>query len=429
VVTVSGQSTNYRPRIADAELDLLVKHLPGVMLVGPRGCGKTTTASQRAESQARLDIPTVAEAFRANPDAAMAGLATPLLIDEWQLVPESLGAVKRAVDSGASAGSILVTGSVRSSVDGEHWPGTGRLTRVRIYPFTEREKRGFGAAPGLIDRVFSGTLDVAGQADLEVRDYVEIALAGGYPDAMAIGKPEAARRWYSSYIDDTVSRDVRGLSGSVTRPRDPRRMRTWLEAIAINSAGAPSAASLWRAAGINQRTAEAYDSLLEDLFITERLPAWSTNRLKRLTRSPKRYVIDTGVWGALLGTSATAMRLDGNLTGRLLETFVAAQVRPEVTAAGGRLSHLRTADNRREVDLVIELPSRGIVAIEVKAAAGPRRDSAKHLAWLRDQLGDEFIAGFVLHTGPFTYEIGERLLAAPIAALWSEQGGPPRASL
>ena len=410
----------YLNRIADAELDLLTDELPGVMLVGPRGCGKTTSASRRAASEARLDVPSVAEAFRANPDAAIRGNTLPLLIDEWQLVPEALGAVKRAIDSGTQPGSILVTGSIRSAVDGEHWPGTGRLTRVTILPFTEREKRGLGSKQGFLERAASGTASEPTPSTLEIDDYIELALGGGYPEATGLGSPEASRRWYASYVSDTINRDVRGLSGSATRARDPQRLRTWLEAIAINSAGTPTAASLCRAAGLNNRTADAYDGLLEDLFVTERLPAWNTNRLKRLTRTPKRYLIDTGVWGAALGVDAVSLKLEGNLTGRLLDTFVAAQLRPEVEATGGRMYHLRTADNRREIDLLIELPGGGMVAIEVKASAGPGPDSAKHIEWLRDQIGDDLIAGFVLHSGTRTYELGERIVAAPIASLWAE---------
>src|SRR5437870_3409572 len=103
----------YRPRLADALLDELLAAFPAVMLVGPRAVGKTTTAARRAATIVRLDRPAEAGVFRADPDAALRGLREPILLDEWQAVPEVLGALKRSVDSQSRPGRFLVTGSVR----------------------------------------------------------------------------------------------------------------------------------------------------------------------------------------------------------------------------------------------------------------------------------------------------------------------------
>jgi hypothetical protein len=110
---------------------------------------------------------------------------------------------------------------------------------------------------------------------------------------------------------------------------------------------------------------------------------------------------------------------DGDLLGRLLDTFVAAHFRPELAlgAPRARLYHLREKNGRREVDLLAELAAHHVVALEVKATAAPRPSDTRHLAWLRDQLGDRFIAGAVLHAGPFT--LGDRILALPIATMWA----------
>jgi len=114
------------------------------------------------------------------------------------------------------------------------------------------------------------------------------------------------------------------------------------------------------------------------------------------------------------------------LIGRLLDTFVAAQLRPliDLDDGGARLHHLRQRDGRYEIDLVIEYPDGRVVGLEVTATAGPRADDAGHLAWMRDQLGERFIAGVVLHTGRFSYPLGERILAAPISVLWSPAPRP-----
>ena len=109
------------------------------------------------------------------------------------------------------------------------------------------------------------------------------------------------------------------------------------------------------------------------------------------------------------------------MLGRLLETFVVAQLQAEapVAVSQPRLHHLRQEQGRREVDVVVELGGGRVVGLEVKATASPTAADARHLAWLRDELGDRFVMGAVLHTGPRTFELGDRLVALPVAALWS----------
>jgi len=111
---------------------------------------------------------------------------------------------------------------------------------------------------------------------------------------------------------------------------------------------------------------------------------------------------------------------DGDLLGRLLDTFVAAQLRAEVPVAASRprLYHLRQQQGRHEVDLVAEQAAGQIVGIEVKASAAPTAGDARHLMWLSRQLGDRFAAGAILRTGPRLFRLGERILAVPICALW-----------
>ncbi len=107
--------------------------------------------------------------------------------------------------------------------------------------------------------------------------------------------------------------------------------------------------------------------------------------------------------------------------GRVLDTFVAAQLRPETQVARHRtrLYHLRQEQGRHEVDLLAEVGAERVVGIEVKADSAPGAASARHLAWLRDEIGDRFVGGVVLHTGPTAFQLGERITAAPISTLWA----------
>jgi uncharacterized protein len=110
-----------------------------------------------------------------------------------------------------------------------------------------------------------------------------------------------------------------------------------------------------------------------------------------------------------------------DMLGRLLDTFVAAQLRAElaVSSINPRLYHLREEQGRREVDLLIETTGGQLIGIEVKAAATVTASDARHLAWLRDESGDAFAAGIILHTGPRVFPVNDRIIAAPVSALWS----------
>ncbi len=408
---------DYRPRLVDRLLDDLLAELPALFVTGPRATGKTTTAARRARSIVHLDREAEAIAFRADPDAAMRGLPEPILLDEWQAVPGVLGAVKRAVDTRPEPGRYLVTGSVRSDVEGELWPGTGRLTRIPMFGMTIREQLGLGSFVPFFDRVAAGE-DLAPAVDTpDLRGYVDLLLRSGFPEPTLRLAESPRRRWLDSYVEHLLTRDAE----QVDRGRDPWRLRRYLEALALNTAGIVDDRTLFEAAGINRKTALAYERLLVNLAVVEAIPAWTSNRLKRLVLSPKRYVVEPALVGAVLGIDVYFVIRNGDLLGRLLDTFVAAQLRAELASASSRprLYHLRQQQGRFEVDLLAELGGGRLIGIEVKADAAPSADSARHLAALRDRYPETFVAGIVLHTGPRAYRLGDRLAAAPISTLWS----------
>ena len=111
----------YRARMADAHLAELLADFPAVMITGARAAGKTTTAAKHVARIVRLDEPGVAATYRADPDAALRRTDRPVLLDEWQEVPEVLAAVKRAVDLDPAPGQFVLTGSVRAELTNETW--------------------------------------------------------------------------------------------------------------------------------------------------------------------------------------------------------------------------------------------------------------------------------------------------------------------
>lgn len=249
--------------------------------------------------------------------------------------------------------------------------------------------------------------------------YVDAALRGSMPEAALQDSARLRRLWMNSYVDELVTRDGALVEGS----RDPVRLRRYLAAWAANTAGVVEHRALYEAAEINRLTAVGYDRLLGTLLLVDPLPAWSTNRLSRLVKAPKRYLVDPALVIPLTGVDAAGVLRDPGLLGRLMDTFVVAALRSEcgVADSAPRLFHLRQQDGRHEVDVVVEYPDGRVVGIEVKAAASIDPADARHLGWLRDQLGDRMIGGIVLHTGRHTFRVDDRVIAAPIAALWARR--------
>lgn len=410
----------YRNRLIDRSLDELLAQLPGLLIGGARTTGKTTACERRAGTIVRLEREAEAVAFEGDPDASLATLPEPVLLDEWQAVPGVLGAVRRAVDADPRPARFLLTGSVRATLENEVWPATGRLVRVPMYPMSMRELIGKTGGPTLFDRLAGGEALRVPSDPPDLRGYVELALRGGFPEPALKLSGEPHRAWLESFVENLLTHDVEQLETSTTRRRDTQRLRRYFEAYALNSAGVVDHRTIYEAAGVNKITAVGYEGLLEGLLVAEQIPAWSSNRLKRLARRPKRYLIDPALVTAALRLDETGVMRDGALLGRILDTFVAAQLRPELfpSRTRPRLHHLRTAQGRHEIDLVAELAGERLIAIEVKAGAAVTRDDARHLAWLRNETGNRFLAGLVLHTGPRLFDLDEKIVAAPIAALW-----------
>ncbi len=407
---------DYIVRRIDYLLSELMDVFPGVIIVGPRATGKSTTAKRHVKTVIQLDSRVQAAEFRADPDAALLELEEPVLFDEWQEVPEILGALKRSIDVDYRPGRFLLAGSVTAALDQATWPGTGRISQAEMFGLTIGEQRE-NPQTDFVSRLESGFTEMFPVLSNPptLREYVRLALNSGFPEAWRLSDIQK-RRWLSDYLRNIVSKDAIPHGSR----RDPGLAMRTFQAIASTMATSTTEIAIYRSVGVARDTYLAYERMLEDIRAIQLVPGWSANHLSRLRQAPKRYIVDSALGVVALGQNLEGVMADGDLLGKVLDNFVLSQIRPEIAGSASVLGvfHVRHESGRHEVDLLFEIAGRGVIALEVMATAAPSINDARHLIWLKSQLGDRFITGAVLHTGPRSFQLAERILALPIYSIW-----------
>lgn len=391
------------------------------MISGARAVGKTTTAKAFAASFVSLDEPSVREPFLANPDVVLKTYQEPVLLDEWQLVPELLGAVKRAVDADSSPGRFILAGSAAPSAGVTQWAGTGRVVDMNMYPLTQSEiksadhdelrNRGDFFQSMLDGRSLEGRADHVSNENIE--NYVQAILTSGFPflNSREFDNPSRVD-WLESYLGSLTGRDILDVQARVHSASFDRYVRAYV-AVAGTYA---TEQTLLEAASISRTTATTYHDLLKRLYFAQEVLSFENNELSRISKSVKHMVLDA----SFLGSTTNDFLHNGTLLGRALEVFVYMQLIPisRLRPNRFRINQLRRLNNGSEVDFVLELSSGGVVAIEVKANSTSTQKDARHLIQLRKQLGDRFIAGLVLNSSRGVKQLDHRIYAAPISCLW-----------
>ncbi len=415
----------YQRRIIDDELDELFPQLPAVLLDGPKGVGKTSTAEQRCVRVRRLDVEAERQVVAANP-AVISGDDRPLLLDEWQRVHATWDAVRRLVDEDPSGGQFILTGSAPTK---ESHSGAGRITSMRMRPLTLPE-RGVCEPSVSLAALLGGDVDVGGRTDVALADYVAEMVAGGFPGLRHL-EGRALTRQLDSYLERIASHDLPEAGFALRRPVT---VMAWLHAYAAATGTTASWEKIRTHAQVSadahpaKTTTQPYIELLTALRILDPVPAWipSNNHLGVLTQAPCHHLADPALAARLVKRSATRLLRgegpspvqprDGGFLGGLFESLATLSVRVFAQASDARVHHLRTEKGRREVDLIVETDD-GVIGIEVKLAAAVDDADVRHLIWLRDKLGDECIDTVVLHTGPEAYRRTDNVAVVPLALL------------
>lgn len=387
-----------------------------VLINGARQCGKSTLArligNEQDATWLTLDNAQSREAARYDPTEFVSrnGLT---IIDEVQREPDLLLAIKERVDENPRPGQYLLTDSARVMplrVVPDALPG--RMETVELWPLSQGEID--GTPDGFVDAAFASGPELAHTSALSKADYIERLVRGGFPEAVA---RTAARRerFLDSYLSDLLRRDVMQLA-EIQRSNELARM---LRLLAARSGQILVASNLAADLGLPQSTTARYLSLLEEVFLIRRIPAWSASLTRRATATPKVAFVDSGVAANILGQRLTALSGDIRQLDGLLEGFVAMELLRQLSWSEERvqLSHYRTRD-KVEVDIVLENRQGQVIGIEVKAASSVATSDFSGLRHLQRQLGERFLVGLVLYTGKTTVPFGPHLRAMPISAIW-----------
>ena len=440
----------FYPRSMEWRLVEALEDSPVVLIHGPRQSGKTTlaqyacapahltwgdeqirrrarppsggaSAEQRDYTYISFDDAVTRDGARADPVGFVAELPERVILDEVQLVPELFPAIKLEVDRRRVPGRFVLTGSTNVLLlPALSQSLAGRMQIVRLHPLSQSElaSRASRVPPdhsaGFLNALLEDGFAV-GNGQRLGRSLADLIVAGGFPPALERSAPRGQGNWYRDYVEALVQRDIRDM----TRIRSLDALPKLLRAAASQTARLFNLADLAAPFQLSRPTIGEYVTLLERLFLLERLPPWHTNRLRRLVRTPKLHLGDTGVAAALLGAGPKELAADRPLLGQLLETFAFQELRRQGSwyPAPLEFSHFRDRDGV-EVDIVIEQGLHAVAGVEIKAAATVRQRDFRGLRKLRSALGDRFRRGVVLYDGETTVPFGDRLYAVPLRRLW-----------
>lgn len=406
----------YYPRHLEPRLRKALNDSPVVLIQGPRQCGKTTLARMLAGSAGyeyfSFDDAGTLQAATDDPTGFVAGLPERVIIDEVQKVPSLFSAIKLSVDRNRVAGRFILTGSatvlhIRQITDSL----AGRMDIIRLHPLSQSEL--LQTVPRFLETLFDGEFRIS-KVTASNQRIAERIVAGGYPEALQ-RSGERIASWYQSYIDAVIRRDL----PDIAKIRSVEALSQLLSLAASRTANLLSVNSLAKGFQLNTHTVRSYINLLETMFLLERIPAWHTNRAKRLIKTPKLHIGDTGIACALMNLNVTSLEYDRLLFGHLLETFVLRELQKQVSGYEQRYHfyHYREKDGA-EVDFVVERDALSLVGLEVKASATVNKADFKGLRRLKNAAGDRFKGGALVYTGETILPFGDTMYALPLPLLW-----------
>jgi len=412
---------NMIPRKSESLLVEAIQDTPIVLVQGPRQCGKTTLAK-------KVGLPLGYSYYTFDDEDTLAyaqddlrgfvdDLPNHAILDEVQCVPKLFRALKVSVDENRLPGRFILTGSTNLL----HVPGfadafVGRMEIVHLHPLSQQELEQNNTS-NFLENLFSETLRT-GRYERLKDNLSERIVTGGYPEVLTRLSGRRHLPWYQSYLENIVQKDVVNLANIHASETLPQ-----LLAVATSlSSQLFNVSTIATKLKMNHNTVRKYLILLERQFLVERLPARFGNQMKRLIKTPKIHVGDTGIASSLLKMNAQSLRKNRPLYAQLVESFVFQELKRQASYSiePYKFYHFRDQDGV-EVDILIELGAFELVGIEVKSGASVSNSDFNGLRKIMQKHGDRFKCGVVLYDGEICRKRGDRMYSVPIRMLWDSE--------
>ena len=383
----------YLHRTIDNQFELLMDAFGAVLIVGPKGCGKTTTAKQKAATVVEFQDEEKRENYLLLAENRPSRLLTgkkPILFDEWQDAPKIWGAIRKDVDDSGLTGQYILTGSSSSNVDTPH-TGTLRIARLRMYPMSLYESGESNGKVSLIDLFNAKDVDdQEWESDLTIEDLIFAICRGGWPRAIINENPASKLVVAKTLFNQTAQVDISNVDKV---KRNPSWAESILRSYARNICQLTEMKNIYKDAKTETNMAEStffeYIEALQKLYIIDDVEAWCPAiRSKTAIRaSKKKNFIDPSLAVAALGVGPEYFDRDYKTLGFLFESLVIRDLKIYSSEHGGRVSYYRDRYGL-EADAVLHLEDGRYALIEVKFGQREIEDGAKHLLEIERLIGE-----------------------------------------
>lgn len=421
-----------RRNLTDGFLEAL-QDTPVLLINGSRQVGKSTfVKSLLSETHFyyTFDDPTTLAGAKKDPLLFLESLPGPSIVDEIQRVPEIFLPLKKIVDDQRRPGFFILTGSANVlSLPKLADSLAGRMEVHTLWPLSQGEI--WGKKEDFINFAFNTpmtegkkekprhNLGHPSSAKPALDQIASLVTEGGYPEALNRSSSSRRQKWFSSYLVTILEKDIKDLSNIEGLLDLPNLMKLF----ASRCGSLLNTSEVSRSLGIAQTTLKRYLTLLEKTYLLVFLPAWTKNLSKRMVKTPKVYLNDTGLLTHLVDYGANRLLEDKAFFGHVLENFVVMELKKQMTWSqqSCQIYHYRT-HSQKEVDIILEAPDSRITGIEVKLAHSIQAKDFSGLQSLEEDLGGQFHRGFVLYLGDTCVPFGKNKYAVPLSWLWETTG-------
>lgn len=426
---------DYLKRIVDDELDLRLEAFGATLIIGPKWCGKTTTGEQKAKSILRMQDPDKRAGYLATaqtkPSLLLKG-ETPRLIDEWQVAPVLWDAVRTAVDMRQEEGLFILTGSTSVDNKGIMHTGTGRISRMKMYPMSLYESGESNGSISLSELFKTSGNEIDGiTSDLTIEQLIFAACRGGWPATLRRKSDAAKLMIAKDYISNICESDISTVDGV---SRNPTWTNVILRSYARNISTLAKKTNILKditanEEGMTMPTFDSYLNALEKLFVIEDLEAWcpAIRSASAIRSGRKREFLDPSIPIAALGLTPEYLESDLKTFGFIFECLCIRDLKVYSQRLGGKLSYYHDRHDL-EADAVLHLDDGRYALIEFKLGSREIEEGASHLLELQRLIREHNLTEkqcplrepdllMVIAGGEMAYKRDDGVLIVPIGCL------------